>query len=174
MLKLRASRALRSPMPEHQTDAIHAVARLMSATVAGARPEVVHETLAREARDLLRVQAAVLVELGDHDEPVLSQLSELHRPSARAGGDAARALADSLGAPTQTGVALAVALRGHGAADHALVLFDGPGRAFTPEEVELAEAFAAAAGASLAHLQVAEEQATRASQQAALARAAKT
>jgi diguanylate cyclase (GGDEF)-like protein len=184
-------------MPEPQVHAIHAVARLLSASVGGADPVAVRRALVREARELLSAEAALLVavETGegiaqvmaadpdgelDHPRvpirnlPALGELLELRRTSARAGGDQARALAEALGAGVAPGLAIVLPVRTQDAVDHALVLLFGPGRSVEPDDVEVATAFATACGAVLAQTRLAEEQATRVAQQAALARAAKT
>jgi diguanylate cyclase (GGDEF)-like protein len=169
----------------------------MAATVGGAKPEAVRRAVVREARALLGSDAALLVAIdtreavaqtvaGDpepvagaprvalEDAPALYELAELRRPSTRAGGDQARALAELLGAPVAPGLALALPLSAGDSVDHALVLLNAPGRALSPEDAELAAAFATAAGAVLGQARLAGEQADRVAQQAALARAAKT
>jgi diguanylate cyclase (GGDEF)-like protein len=184
-------------MPEPQVHAIHAVARLLSATVGGADPVAVRRALVREARELLSAEAALLVavetgegvaqvmaadpdgELGHprvpiRNLPALGELLELRRTSTRAGGDQARALAEALGAGVAPGLAIVLPVRTQDAVDHALFLLFGPGRSVEPDDVEIATAFATACGAVLAQTRLAEEQATRVAQQAALARAAKT
>jgi diguanylate cyclase (GGDEF)-like protein len=184
-------------MPEPQVHAIHAVARLLSASVGGADPVAVRRALVREARELLSAEAALLVAVetgeciaqvmaadpdGDRDRPrvpirnlpALGELLELRRTSARAGGDQARALAEALGAGIAPGLVIVLPVRTQDAVDHALVLLFGPGRSVEPDDVEVATAFATACGAVLAQTRLAEEQATRVAQQAALARAAKT
>jgi diguanylate cyclase (GGDEF)-like protein len=184
-------------MPEPQVHAIHAVARLLSASVGGADPVAVRRALVREARELLSAEAALVVAVetgegiaqvmaadpdGDRDRPrvpirnlpALGELLELRRTSARAGGDQARALAEALGAGVAPGLAIVLPVRTQDAVDHALVLLFGPGRSVEPDDVEVATAFATACGAVLAQTRLAEEQATRVAQQAALARAAKT
>ena len=57
---------------------------------------------------------------------------------------------------------------------HVLVLADAEGRTFADEEVQVAQAFAAATSATLAQLRMAGERAVQIAQQAALARAAKS
>jgi diguanylate cyclase (GGDEF)-like protein len=184
-------------MPEPQVHAIAAVARLMTATVGGARPEAVRRALVREARELLGAQAALLVavESGEgiaqvlatdpesdaehprvplRDVPALHELLELRRTVVRAGGDQARALAAALGAGVAPGVAVVLPVRTQEAVDHALIVLDGPGRSLEPADVDLAAAFATACGAVLGQTRLSEEQAARVAQQAALARAAKT
>jgi diguanylate cyclase (GGDEF)-like protein len=184
-------------MSEPQVNAINAVARLMAATVGGARAEAVRRALVREARDLLAAEAALLVavETGEgvaqvvaaepasdagyprvpiRDVPALSELLDLRRTATRAGGDQARGLAETLGAGVAPGLALVLPVRSQDAVDHVLVLLDGPGRSVDPDDVEVAAAFATACGAVLAQTRLAEEQAARVAQQAALTRAAKT
>src|SRR6478609_8531442 len=173
-----------------QVNAINAVARLMSATVAGAAPGAVHRQLVREARDVLSVSAALLVALetgegvaqvvaAEPDSeaahplvpiraiPALQELLDLKRTSTRAGGDQARALAEALGAAVAPGLAVVLPIRTADTVDHALILLDGPGRSLEPAEVDVAAAFASACGAVLG-------QTALVAQQAALARAAKT
>jgi diguanylate cyclase (GGDEF)-like protein len=184
-------------MPEHEISAVAAIGRLMAMTVGGAAPAAVRRALAREARDLLGAEAALLVAVetsegvaqvvaadpdatGEHPRvpirtvPPLQELIELRRPSTRAGGDQARALGEALGAGIAPGLALVLAVRTQDVLDHALIVLDGPGRSLEPRDAEVAVAFAGAAGAVLAQMRLAEEQATRAAQQGALARAAKT
>src|SRR6478672_11256443 len=184
-------------MPDPQVNAINAVARLMSATVAGAEPGAVRRQLAREARELLAASAALLVavEAGEgvaqvvasdpdgakaHPRvpipaiPALQELIELRRTSTRAGGDQARALAEALGAGVAPGLAVVLPIRTADAVDNALILLDGPGRSLEPADVETAAAFAGACGAVLGQTRLVAEQTARVAQQAALARAAKT
>ena len=184
-------------MPDPQVNAINAVARLMSATVAGAEPGAVRRQLAREARELLTASAALLVavEAGEgvaqvvasdpdgakaHPRvpiraiPALQELIELKRTSTRAGGDQARSLAEALGAGVAPGLAVVLPVRTADAVDHALVLLDGPGRSLEPADVDTAAAFAGACGAVLGQTRLVAEQTARVAQQAALARAAKT
>ena len=140
-----------------QVNAIHAVARLMSATVAGAEPGAVHRQLVREARDVLSVSAALLVALETGEGvaqvvaaepdaetthprvpiraiPALAELLDLKRTSTRAGGDQARALAEALGASVAPGLAVVLPIRTAEAVDHALILLDGPGRSLEPAD----------------------------------------
>jgi diguanylate cyclase (GGDEF)-like protein len=182
---------------ESQTDAIHAVARLMAATAGGTPPEAVRRAVVREARALLGSGSALLLAIDGRDGsaqvvardpessarsapvpvaqlPALRELLELRRTSSRAGGDQARALAETLGCDTAPGVALVLGIRGADAVDHALVLLDGAGRALSESEVELAAAFASATGAVLTQARILEEQDARIAQQAGLASAAKT
>jgi diguanylate cyclase (GGDEF)-like protein len=184
-------------MPEHQVNAINAVARVMAASAGGLQTDAVRRAIVREARDLLATDAALLlaVESGeglaqvvasepdsgaDHPRvpvaaiPPLQELLELRRTATRAGGDQARALAAALGAEPAPGVALVLPIRTQDAVDHALILLAGPGRSLEPGEVDVAVAFAGACGALLAQTQLAAEQSARVAQQAALARAAKT
>jgi diguanylate cyclase (GGDEF)-like protein len=184
-------------MPEPQVHAINAVARLMTATVGGAKPEAVRRALVREACELLNAEAALLVAVEasegivqvlatnpdsdtEHprvplgDVPALRELVELRRTVVRAGGDQARALAEALGAGVAPGLAVVLPVRTQEAVDHALILLDGPGRSVEPGDVDVAAAFATACGAVLAQTRLSEEQMARVAQQAALARAAKT
>jgi diguanylate cyclase (GGDEF)-like protein len=169
----------------------------MVATVSGATPEAVRRSILHEARTLLGSDAALLVAIDERegvaqtvagdpepsadarrvalaDVPALREMFDLRRTAARAGGDQARALADMLGAPLAPAVALVLPMRTDDAVDHALVLLNAPGCALSPQDADLAAAFATAAGAVLAQAQLAGEQADRVAQQAALARAAKT
>jgi diguanylate cyclase (GGDEF)-like protein len=180
---------------ENQTDAIHAVARLMAATAGGAQPAAVRRALVREARSLLGFGSVLLLSVDGRDGsaqviardpessaqsvaipaaqlPALRELLDLRLTSSRAGGDQARALAETLGSEAAPGVALVLPVRAGDAVDHALVLLDGAGRALSGPEVELATAFATAAGAVLAQSTALAQQATRVAQQSALARAA--
>src|SRR3954451_8626182 len=184
-------------MPQPQTNAINAVARLMAATVGGAQAEAVRRALAREARELLSAEAALLVAVEtsegvaqivaadpesavEHPRvpiaavPALSELIELRRPATGAGGDQARALAAALGAGVAPGLALVLPVRAQDTVDHVLIILDGPGRSIDPADVDVAAAFATACGAVLGQTRLSSEQAARVDQQAALTRAAKT
>jgi diguanylate cyclase (GGDEF)-like protein len=184
-------------MPEPQVNAINAVSRLMAATVGGARPDAVRRALVREARELLGAEAALLVAVANGEGvaqvvaadpesgaehprvaiaavPALKELIELRRAATRAGGDQARALAEALGAGIAPGLAVVLPVRSQDTVDHALVLLDGPGRSVEPGDIDVAAAFANACGAVIAQTRLADEQAARVAQQAALARAAKT
>src|SRR3954452_6690406 len=184
-------------MPQPQTNAINAVARLMAATVGGAHADAVRRALAREARELLSAEAALLVAVAtsegvaqivaadpesavEHPRvpiaavPALSELIELRRPATRAGGDQARALAAALGAGVAPGLALVLPVRAQDTVDHVLIILDGPGRSIDPADVDVAAAFATACGAVLEQTRLSSEQAARVDQQAALTRAAKT
>ena len=184
-------------MPEHQVNAINALARVMAATSGGLQADAVRRAIVREARGLLGAEAALLLAVeggegvaqvvagepesgADHPRvpiraiPALQELLELRRSATRAGGDQARALAAALGAGIAPGLALVVPVRTQDTVDHALVLLAGQGRSLEPAEVDIATAFATACGAVLAQTQLAAEQAARVAQQAALARAAKT
>jgi diguanylate cyclase (GGDEF)-like protein len=184
-------------MPEHQVNAINAVARVMAAAASGMHAGAVRRALVREAKELFEADAALLVAVeggegiaqvlasepesgGEHPRvairaiPALQELLELRRTATRAGGDQARALASALGAGIAPGLAVVLPVRTQDTVDHALILLDGPGRSVEPADLEVAAAFAAACGAVLAQTRLAADQAARAAQQAALARAAKT
>src|SRR4051794_28389083 len=178
-------------MPQPQTNAINAVARLMAATVGGAQADAVRRALAREARELLSAEAALLVAVEtsegvaqivaadpesavEHPRvpiaavPALSELIELRRPATRAGGDQARGLAAALGAGVAPGLALAPRAGAQDRVARVLITLDAPGRSTAPAAVAVPAAFATACGAVLKQPRLSSEQAARVDQQAAL------
>jgi diguanylate cyclase (GGDEF)-like protein len=168
------------PHPEEPTPpagpvaALQAVARIVTAAGRGAPLLTLRRSLAREARALLGACAAVVVGL-DGSEPALQELllTAQRRGHARASGAAARAAATAVEAEAADEL-LVLPLRAGEAADHALVLFADDAATFDADgALDLASGFAAATGAILGQSSVATEQASHASRQAALARAAK-
>jgi diguanylate cyclase (GGDEF)-like protein len=97
------------------------------------------------------------------------------RPRAlRLAGAPATELARALGAGDVASTALLLPMQPRDAIGQVLVLLDEHERSFSPAELEVAGAFAAAAAASLGQLQLAHDRAAQTARQAALARAAKT
>jgi diguanylate cyclase (GGDEF)-like protein len=175
--------------------ALQAVTRLLTPGGGPATAAELREALVREAKALVEMPAAVLVRLDDagrelevvagdaaaharrhalDDVPALAGLAATRGAAIAVDGERAQALAPLLDHPDPPRAALLVALRGQDEAGHALVLADSVPRAVTPEELELAGAFAAAAAASLAQLRATEQHAARTARQEALTRAAKT
>ncbi len=187
-----------SPAPlGRASDAINAVSRVLAAALDAPGPDSVRQALVREARTLFGVSGAGLLTLppgatfaqvvagappgGQHPQrialeasPALTELIERRLSHIRAGGQASESLARAFGWSVPIGVVLLVPLRSRDTIDHVLALVDGGSRVFSDEEVDTAAAFAAAASAALAQLSLSEEQARRAAEQSALARAAKT
>ena len=171
---------------------------MLSATAEGAGPDVVRERLVGEARDLFAVTRARLLAVAPREDR-LEQLAASPASSLKHGslalstlpalagvvndgvpvlvldGDDARVLAYALGDPEgPVGTHLLLGMQTGAAVGHVLVLAEDEPRSFAQEELELGSAFAAAAAAALAQLQLAEGQAVHVAQQAALARAAKS
>ena len=103
----------------------------------------------------------------------LADLVDRRLPSLRAGGDEGRELAQRFLDP-RVGVTLLLPLRAHGRMGHVLALGAEATRAFEDADLELASAFAQAAGATLAQLSLSDERGREVAEQSALARAAKT
>ncbi|HYP47014.1 MAG TPA: GAF domain-containing protein, partial [Thermoleophilaceae bacterium] len=180
-------------------EAMHAVSRLLGTAVEAGGPRALTDRLVREARHYFRVDTAMLLTLAEVeggatltavDPPspgarqTLSSLTELgplfellrrREGPLRISGDEARALARSLDIPEASGaVLLLLPMRLRESVRHLLVLAAAEERDFSPNELEVAAAFAAAATAGLAQLQLTADSAVKTAQQAALARAAKT
>ena len=190
----------RSPK-EHQRrlgsarDAMLAVTRLLSPDGDLQAPDAVRERLVNEAREFFGVRRVVLLRtegadrlrilacspaariprgtIGVDEFPVLRDPAE-NDTVAFASGDAALALDTALGSMDPARSLLALPMQIEARRGHILVLADAEGRTFADEEVQVAQAFAAATSATLAQLRMAGERAVQIAQQAALARAAKT
>jgi diguanylate cyclase (GGDEF)-like protein len=155
----------------------------------------VGELLAAEARRFFRASAAVLLGLaspegrievtgvappaerrlhllGLQELPPLADLGDSGASHLWIGGEAATRLCLALGLHKQTGDALVLELPSYDSDRRFLVLLGCPQP--SSDELEVALAFAAAAGAGLAQLHLARESSARTARQAALARAAKT
>ncbi|MDQ5833341.1 MAG: diguanylate cyclase [Actinomycetota bacterium] len=178
-------------------EAMRAVSRLLGTAIDAGGPSAVADTLVSEARRFFRVRSTILLSVAELEGRVevaaispagappdgfiplaklvsLAQLLRSREPAMRLAGREASALARALGADPSTQSALLLAMRVRESAAHVLVLTDADERQFAPREVEVARAFADAAGAGLARLQLAGEHAALAARQAALARAART
>jgi diguanylate cyclase (GGDEF)-like protein len=178
-------------------EAMHAVSHLLGSASAPGGPAAVAERLVSEARRFFRVTRTVLLSVAEHEGRVevlamdpegnppveLLALADLtpvatlatSRPRAlRLAGAPATELARALGAGDVASTALLLPMQPRDAIGQVLVLLDEHERSFSPAELEVAGAFAAAAAASLAQLQLAHDRAAQTARQAALARAAKT
>ncbi len=176
---------------------MQAVARLLSVAADQQAPDAVRGRLVDEASQFFGVARAVLLAVVARDarvEPVAASpdsalrrgslalsavpgLARLIHEDAGAAvleGDEAAALAAALGGEGSSGTHLLVPMRTGDSVDHVLVLVADGDRDFGADEIEMADAFAAAAAASLAQLALAEGHAEQVAQQAALARAAKS
>ena len=175
---------------------MHAITLLLSVAVRLRDPEAVRAMLVSEARELFDVTRAVLLstarggvsvetvavspDSGRRPSPVaLTELPALRElldgglPALTLEGEAAAELSGALGSTAPAATVMLLPMRPDDAVQHVLVL-DGSSRRFSPEDVEVGGAFAAAVSASLAHLRLDEENAAQIARQAALARAAKT
>ncbi len=178
-------------------EAMRAVTRLLSAAAEMHGPDAVRQRLVDEARDFFGVTRVLLLAVAGREGrveavassppvglpqgpfsvsnvPSLGRVLQERLPIFTAEGEEARAIARTLGSAPQTETVLLLPMRGGDAVRHVLLLLDVVGRHIGSEEVEVAGSFAAAASASLAQMQLAEEHAEQIAQQAALARAAKT
>jgi diguanylate cyclase (GGDEF)-like protein len=174
-----------------------AVSRLLGTAVDAGGPSAVAETLVTEARCFFRARSTVLLSVAELEgrlevaamspegEPrdgfipltelaSVAQLVRSRESALRVAGAEAEALTRALGADTGTRTALLLPMRVRESVRHVLVLTDAQEREFARSEVEVARAFADAAGAGLARFQLAGEHAAMAARQAALARAART
>ncbi len=176
---------------------MHAVSRLLrSATDAGG-PATVADTLVSEARAFFRVDSAILLTVAElegrceiaamdppsgapgvialTDLPPLADMLAGRRPEQVVTGDDAGELVRRLGAGAATKAVLLLAMRVQERVPHVLVLADGAKHVTVDaEQLEVARAFAAAAGAGLGQLELAADRAEQTARQAALARAART
>src|SRR4051794_854364 len=183
-----------SPAPAPNAgEAVQAVSRLLVNALESEGPDAVRRHLAQEIRRAFTIDRTLVVSLAEregratviaNDPPEeapkgsialgeLSAISDLvkggllHMQVAGEGSlHLSRLLAD-----TDACSALLVPMRSRDLPGHVLVLLSEEEREFSPDEVELAGAFAAAAAASLDQLRLAEEQANRTARQAALVRA---
>jgi diguanylate cyclase (GGDEF)-like protein len=192
-----ADRQLESARFGDAGEAMHAVTRLLgSATEMGA-PGSVAGTLVHEARAFFRVDSAILLSVAEverHTEVVaaeppiaagngsraLSALPAVARlMSAREGtrvvlGDEASSLARALGLAGEMRSALLLPMRVRERIGHVLILARRTEQLeLGAEDLGVARAFATAAGAGLAQLDLAAESAARHARQASLTRAAR-
>jgi diguanylate cyclase (GGDEF)-like protein len=177
-------------------DAMHAVSRLLRQGAGAGGPTAVGDELVREARAFFRVTRALLLTVSelegrvevvamDPDAPRPEGLLAIvdlppiasvidHGEPVRAGGDEAVAVGRAIGAGERSRSVLLLPLRLRGTVSYVLALADEREREFTAEEARVAGAFAGAAAAGLAQLQLAADHSAQTARQAALARAAKT
>ncbi|HZN90794.1 MAG TPA: diguanylate cyclase [Thermoleophilaceae bacterium] len=183
-------------------EAMRAVSRLLGTASEAEAPASVARTLVSEARSFFRVDHAILLTVSEREgqvevtaadppgaPPELVPLAALpplaallaHRQElAMVSGEDASALVVATGADEFADAALLLPLRVGQAVPHVLVLaqssedFEADGLlALEPHELEVAQAFAAAAAAGIVQLELAAESAARGRRQAALARAAR-
>ncbi len=174
-------------------EAVQAVSRLLVNALQSEGPDAVRRELAKEIRRAFSIDRALVISLAERegratviaedpperDRRVSIAIAELGAVAELVDGGLmnmqvtgegslhlGRLLADS-----DAGSALLVPMRSRDLSGHILVLLSESEREFSPEEVELAGAFAAAASASLDQLRLAEEHASRTARQAALVRA---
>ena len=179
-------------------EAMHAVSRLLGSAIEAEGPAAVATTLVDEARAFFRVSTAVLLSVaelegrvdvaamapavGRHngslplaDLPSVAALVGSRAPARVVEGDEAARLCRLLGVPDDLHAAVLLPMRSRDAVPHVLILADATDHVpVEQDQVEVAQAFAAAAAAGLAQLEFAAESAARAARQAALARAART
>jgi two-component system cell cycle response regulator len=176
-------------------EAMHAVSRLLRQGAGAGGAAAVGGQLVEEARSFFRVSRALLLTVSELEGrvEVVATEPEGGRPRellaivdlaavaavidgaepVRVGGAEASMLGGAIGAGERTSSLLLLPLRLRGAVSYVLVLGDEREREFTAEEAEVAGAFADAAAAGLAQLQLAADHAGRTARQTALARAAK-
>jgi diguanylate cyclase (GGDEF)-like protein len=177
-------------------EAMHAVSRLLRQGSGAEGPAAVGDHLVREARSFFRVARALLLTVSELEgrvevaamEPVGPRPREMlaivdlapvahvidEAEPIRVGGDEASALGREIGAGEGARSLLLLPLRLRGTVSYVLALADRREREFSAEEAEVAGAFAGAAAAGLAQLQLAADHAAQTARQAALARAAKS
>ena len=177
-------------------EAMHAVSRLLGSAIDAGGPSAVADILVTEARRFFRVSRAILLSVAElegrssvaamspsEDPPGSPYRSPSWRPgqaaaslASRRSGSAATEAAGlrALGAKDGKETVLLLPMRVRESVRHVLVLADAEGRDFQASELEVARAFADAAEAGLAQLQLAAEYATQTARQAALARAARS
>ena len=176
---------------------MHAVSRLLGSAIDAGGPSAVADILVTEARRFFRVSRAILLSVAELEGQLevaamspsgdppgefipLTELAPVARllrsrePALRVGGSEAGRLAGRLGAKDDKETVLLLPMRVRESVRHVLVLADAEDRDFQASELEVARAFADAAEAGLAQLQLAAEYATQTARQAALARAART
>ena len=180
------------------TEAMQAVARLLSVAAEQQPPGAVRDRLVDEARSFFDVAQVSLLSVSPREArvepiaaspaprrrrgslalasfPALARLVEEDAPAQVVDGEEAAALGSALGGDeAPKGTYLLLPMRTGEAVRHLLVVASGGPREFGAEEVEIADAFATAAAASLAQLALMEGHAEQMAQQAALARAAKS
>jgi diguanylate cyclase (GGDEF)-like protein len=175
---------------------MHAVSRLLLAAVDAGGPSAVAETLVDEARRFFRARSTILLSVAELEGRLevtavspagarrdalvaltevapMARLLRSREAAMRVAGAQAVELATALGVDSEIQTALLVPMRVRESVPHVLVLTDAEKREFAAEEVEVARAFADAAGAGLARLELASDHAAQTARQAALARAAR-
>jgi diguanylate cyclase (GGDEF)-like protein len=179
-------------------EAMHAVTRLLGSASAMGAPGAVAGTLVQEARGFFRVNSAVLLavaELEGHTEvvaaeppiaagngsralgalPALRRLLAVREGARIVLGDEATSLARALGLAAELRSVLLLPMRVRERIRYVLVLADASEQLeLGPQDLDIARAFATAAGAGLAQLELAAESAARHARQASLTRAART
>ena len=179
-------------------EAMHAVTRLLGSASAMGAPGAVAGTLVHEARAFFRVDSALLLsvaELEGHTEvvaaeppaatgngsralsalPALGRLRPLREGARIVTGDEAASLARALGLAVQVRSVLLLPMRIRERIRYVLVLADTSEQLeLGADDLDIARAFATAAGAGLAQLELAAESAARHARQASLTRAART
>ena len=183
-------------------EAMRAVSRLLGTSSEAEAPASVARTLVSEARAFFRVGHAILLTVSEREGqvevtaadppgaprelvplaalPPLASLLARRQELAMVSGEDAEALVVATGADELADAALLLPLRVGQAVPHVLVLAEsseevdaGGLLALEAHELEVAQAFAAAAAAGIAQLELAAETAARGGRQAALARAAR-
>ena len=176
-------------------DAMLAVTRLLSPDGDLQAPDAVRDRLVSEAREFFGVRRVVLLRsdggsrlrilasspasriprgtIGVEEFPILEDPAQ-NDTVAFASGEGALRLDTALGSLDPARSVLLLPMQIEARRGHVLVLADAEGRTFADEEVQVAQAFAAATSATLAQLRMAGERAVQIAQQAALARAAKS
>ena len=177
-------------------EAMHAVSRLLRQGTGAGGPAAVGDELVQEARSFFRVARSLLLTVSELEgrvdvvalDPEGSRPEELiaivdlppvasvidDAEPVRVGGEEASAVGRAIGAGDAARSLLLLPLRVRGTVSYVLALADEREREFTAEEAEVAGAFAGAAAAGLAQLQLAADHAAQTARQAALARAAKS
>ena len=176
---------------------MHAITLLLSVAVRLRDPEAVRARLVSEAREFFDVSCAMLLstardggsvetvavspDTGRRPSPValaelpaLRELLDRGLPALTLERDAAAAIGSALGSTVPTATVMLLPMHAGHAVQHVLLLADGSSRRFSPEDIQVGGAFAAAVSASLAYVRLDEENAAQIARQAALARAAKT
>jgi diguanylate cyclase (GGDEF)-like protein len=175
---------------------MHAVMRLLDGASGAESPGAMAGKVVHEARAFFQVHGAVLLSVAELEgrtevvaaEPparngscALNALPAVERLLAEPGGtrialgDEATVLAGALGIGGQVRSILLRALRVRETVRHVLILADaGEELEMEAQDLDVARAFASAAGAGLAQLELAAESAARHARQASLTRAART
>jgi diguanylate cyclase (GGDEF)-like protein len=177
---------------------MHAVTRLLGSAGGVGAPGAVADTLVHEARAFFRVSNAVLLSVAAveaHTEVVAAEPPTGARDGCRALsalpavgrllgvrerarivlGDEAASLARALGVAGPVRSALLLPMRVRERVGHVLILADASEQLeLGAEDLDVARAFATAAGAGLAQFELAAESAARHARQASLTRAART